>query len=124
MSTQGFSNRNLSELKENALNGLKAIYRETLTVDATVKTLATSLAAILAAGKGKPKAIQISVISSEPSAIVARYTVDGTTPVAATTGSPMYNKDPFLIEEYSNLERFRVTREAAYTTTLEIIYYK
>lgn len=117
-------NQNIEKLVLGQSNDLKAIYRSTLTVDATVKTLATDIAAIIAAKLGKPKAVQISVISSEPSAIVARYTLEGTDPVATTTGLPMYNKDPLLITELSNLQRFKVTREAAYTTTLQLVYYK
>ena len=48
--TNGLSDYNLYKLKEEAVNNGKAIWRSTITVDGTVKTLATDLAAIAAAG--------------------------------------------------------------------------
>lgn len=122
--TQGYPNKNLFTLKDLAINDLKVIYRSSITVNNTVKSLATDLAAILAAGLGKPTAATFSVVSNEATAVVARYTQDGTTPVAVTTGNPMYNKSDIIIKEYSNLQKFKIIEESSYTTVIEVTYYK
>lgn len=115
---------NLDILSTIAQNDFKAIYRSTITVSGTIQTLATDIAAIAAAGKGSPKAITISVVSSETSGVVARYTLEGTDPVATTTGEPLYNKSKELITEFYNIQRFRIVQEGAYTTTVEVTYFK
>lgn len=117
--------KNLELLKRAALNPGKVIYSSTINVDGTVKDLTADLTAIEVAGKGKPTFASFSVISSETNLIVARYTQDGIDPVATTIGEPMYNKDKVYIQEYYNLQRFKVTEEdGAYTTSIVITYYK
>jgi hypothetical protein len=117
--------RNIDKIKELNINDLKAIYTATLTVDGTVKTLATQIAAIATAGKGKPKAVSISVGSTNLTSTVARFTLDGTTPVALTTGDPLLNFDYKIITEFANIQKFKVTEEAAGPTTkLFLTFYK
>lgn len=116
---------NINKIKELLANRYKAIYRSSITLDGTVKTLKTDLDAIEAAELGFPVAAELFVISTDATNIVARFTLEGTDPVATTTGAPLYNKTDKLIEEFYNLQRFKVTREdAADTTSIEIIYYK
>lgn len=123
--TTGLNQGNLNKLKQVNVNDLKAIYTATLAVDNTVKTLATQIAAIEAAGKGKPTAVTISVGSTNLTSTVARFTLDGTTPVALTTGDPLLNFDYKVITEFANIQKFRVTEEAAGpTTNLFLTFYK
>ncbi len=116
--------KNLDILKSKAVNGLKAIWRSTITLSGTIQTLATDLAAIEADGKGQPLAATFDVVSTELLLPVARFTLEGTAPVAATTGRPMYNKDERIIDEFYNLQRFKIVQDGAYTTTIEVTYYK
>ena len=117
--------KNLELLKAAALNNGKVIYTSTINVDGTVQDLTADLTAIAVAGKGKPTFASFSVISDETSLVVARYTQDGIDPVATNTGEPTYNKDKFYVQEYYNLQRFKVTEESgAYTTSIVITYYK
>jgi hypothetical protein len=112
---QGFLNRNSFKTKETIVNEYKAFDSETITVDATVKLLN------LTVGKRKDaKAIHVYVNSTLVGKAL-RYTYDGSTP-SVGVGIARQDNDEFILSEFSNLEKFRVTREAVGTTTIFITY--
>ena len=113
--TQGFLNRNSFKSKEVLVNEYKAFDSEVITVDNTVKLLS------LTVGKRRDaKAIHVYVDSTLVGKAL-RYTYDGSIP-SVGVGIARQDNDEFILSEYANLEKFRVTQEAAGTTTLYITY--
>lgn len=113
---QGFLNRNAFKIKEATVNGLKAFDSDSISVDGTVKFID------LTGSKAQATAVHIYV-DSNGNGKVLRYTYDGSAP-SAGTGIARFDNDEFVITEFSNIQKFRVTEESSNTTTLFITYLK
>lgn len=53
-----------------------------------------------------------------------RYTEDGTTPVAATTGRVLNQADVMVLDGYQAIVAFKAIREGASDATLQVTYYR
>lgn len=107
--------QNIDTIKKYTVNGYKAFAVEVITVT-TLKMLGVSFLAL------EPKAVHIYVESSIATRAI-RYYYDGTTP-AAGDGIGRFDNDEFLLEEFSNLQNFKVIQEAAGTHKLFVTYLK
>lgn len=113
---QGFLNRNSFKAKETIVNEYKAFASASITVDNTIKLLD------LSGDKAQARAVHIYVTSSITGRAL-RYTYDGSSPTALS-GIGRQDNDEFILTEFSNLQKFRVTETTAGTTTLFITYLK
>lgn len=66
---------------------------------------------------GKARAILVSV-----EAQTIRYTFDGTTPVAATTGHQAFDKDGLTFNNLQSMLNFRAVRDAGVDAKLQVTY--
>lgn len=98
-----------------ALNGFKAFSYEQITVSGAIQNLTIPTGA---------KYALVIVESTEATNIVARYLEFKSTAVAAGTGLPVKDGSVFDITDAQNLTGFQVIQEAAYTTKLNIQYYR
>jgi len=114
--TQGYSNMNLSTLKQEAVNGLKAFASEIITISGIVQRLSASKLEL------DPKAIHVYV-RSNITTLALTYTYDGTTATSGT-GFGRFNNDEFILTEFANLQKFQVIEENVGTTTIFITYLK
>lgn len=105
---------------------LRPFGSETLTVTNAVKTLTQTLydntAQITAARNLARKAR--GVVVENTSSNVIRYTEDGTTPVAATTGKLLNPGDVKFLESYASIVLFKMIREGASDAIVDVEYYR
>lgn len=112
----GNQTKSYSELQlKAALNGFKAFSYQQLTLTGSVQNLTIPNGA---------KYALVIVESDETTAIVGRYLETKQTVVAAGTGMPIKDGTAFDITDFANLNGFQVIQEGAYTTKLNIQYYK
>lgn len=100
--------------------------RETLTVTNAVKQLTQTLydntAGITSARNLQRKAGSVTIENTSANAL--RYTEDGTTPVAATTGGLLAQGDVLELESYAAIVLFKAIREGASDAVLEVTYFR
>lgn len=115
--SQGYLNRNSFKTKEKIVNEGKAFAYTTLTVDNTIQNI--PLSAITTEATMVHLYFESSVTGK-----AARYTYDGTNPVAATTGNVLKDDTDFFLYEMENISKFKIVQETAGTHTLHITYLK
>ena len=99
-----------------------AYAHETLTVTNAVKTLTTSVhtpVSVTPATYAKPRAVLITV-HAQP----LRYTLDGTAPVAATTGHYAASGVEIFVSGYANIANFKAIRDGGTDAAIGVTYFK
>src|SRR5438128_1247430 len=109
--------------------GKRIFTRETLTVSTAVKTLTASVYNDTSNTDRQPnqqgsnrRPARAAVIVCETNAI--RVTKDGTTPVAATTGTKLNPGDTYALETYEEIVKFQAVRDGASDGTVQVDYYR
>jgi len=92
------------------LAGVEAAKYESITIDGTTKTLtAINYKPTTGPYNGMEASSVLITVETKP----IRFTVDGTTPVAATTGHLLQVGDTLHIEGFTDIKRAKFTEEAA-----------
>jgi len=92
---------------------MDAIGRQRLTVSNTALTLT-----IPSDTNGRPANFALMTVETNP----VRWTIDGTTPVAVTTGHKLNAGDALELRGQDNLASFKVIRDGAADAALEVTY--
>lgn len=111
------------------ISGKRIFTRETLTVSVAVKTLTQTVYDDTTHPGSQPAQIgtnrqraRAATITVEAQAI--RVTRDGTTPVAATTGTKLNPGDTLVLESYQELALFKAVRDGGTDGTIQVDYYR
>ena len=100
----------------------QAYAHETLTVTNAVKTLTASVytpTAVSEATISRPRAMLVTV-HAQP----LRYTLDGTNPVAVTTGHYAAAGVELFISGLGNIKNFKAIRDGATDAAIGVTYFK
>lgn len=100
----------------------QAYAHETLAVSTAVKTLTTATHTPSASSEAaikRPRAVLITV-SAQP----LRWTVDGTNPVAATTGHYAAAGTEIFLSGYGNILGFKAIRDGGTDSSIQVTYFR